>query len=564
MRDTNTNNHPTGTNDTSLSSSSAAQPPFACSLCRMSFKDAWKRDRHAKRQHFSCSACAHIFETEDELGDHIHNEHLRHSVPLLARAVPHLPLHTEFAVCEQAFRGSVKCYRHIPSVAVSPADLLPQLAEQIRNVIANETQLFGSVKWYICAHVELSRSTQDGLTESATIPIRSTSQISFSMSDFDGDVNAAIEKIAKTLDEIELRGSGWTLTRTASLDIHIVKHQPLVGSAFIPLPNELKHKNGRSLINVQNVDTRCFRYSVLAALHCRDVHREDRFTAAAYDRFEGIDFGSLDEPMVITSQQLKSFEAANDMSVNIYGFERDTVFPIHVSTARGGRRVDLLHISKSDRFHFVAIRSLEGLLKEQGSNHFRAVCRLCLHQFHSVRERNDHQVDCATHKVQRVTFPEPGSKIKFTGHHKQQRVGSIVYADLESILVPTPPDQHKGVLQRHEVCSAAALMVSDDPQTERRRFLEREKPDRENDIGVNDDSDDEIDEQHGDVLPHFFNFLFDCANVAYTASRKKIVMSAADEEKFQESSECWICEQKFGVSDVKTRDHDHMSEFIVW
>ena len=40
---------------------------------------------------------------------------------------------------------------------------------------------------------------------------------------------------------------------------------------------------------------------------------------------------------------------------------------------------------------------------------------------------------------------------------------------------------------------------------------------------------------------------------------KHLTMSAAEEEKFQLSNNCWICDKLFGVGDEKVRDHCHIT-----
>ena len=39
-------------------------------------------------------------------------------------------------------------------------------------------------------------------------------------------------------------------------------------------------------------------------------------------------------------------------------------------------------------------------------------------------------------------------------------------------------------------------------------------------------------------------------------------MSAEDEERFQSSNKCWICDNLFDVGDNKLRDYCHMQEYI--
>ena len=40
---------------------------------------------------------------------------------------------------------------------------------------------------------------------------------------------------------------------------------------------------------------------------------------------------------------------------------------------------------------------------------------------------------------------------------------------------------------------------------------------------------------------------------------KNLVMSAEDEQRFQSSNKCWICNKTFDVGDNKVRDHDHVT-----
>ena len=43
-------------------------------------------------------------------------------------------------------------------------------------------------------------------------------------------------------------------------------------------------------------------------------------------------------------------------------------------------------------------------------------------------------------------------------------------------------------------------------------------------------------------------------------SDKNLIMSTKDEERFQASNKCWICDKLFDVGDDKVRDHCHVAE----
>ena len=40
---------------------------------------------------------------------------------------------------------------------------------------------------------------------------------------------------------------------------------------------------------------------------------------------------------------------------------------------------------------------------------------------------------------------------------------------------------------------------------------------------------------------------------------KNLIMSAGEEERFQQSNICWICGKLFDIADYKIRDHCHVS-----
>ena len=54
-------------------------------------------------------------------------------------------------------------------------------------------------------------------------------------------------------------GSGWTIQSVDNHHLNVVKYQPLKGSSYIELPEELRN-SGKGLINMKNKDNECFRW----------------------------------------------------------------------------------------------------------------------------------------------------------------------------------------------------------------------------------------------------------------------------------------------------------------
>ena len=50
-----------------------------------------------------------------------------------------------------------------------------------------------------------------------------------------------------------------------------------------------------------------------------------------------------------------------------------------------------------------------------------------------------------------------------------------------------------------------------------------------------------------------------CIKVIKKHFNKNLVMLAKDEQRFQSSNKCWICNKLFDVGDSKVRDHDHIT-----
>ena len=63
-----------------------------------------------------------------------------------------------------------------------------------------------------------------------------------------------LNRIARWISE----GSGWTIESVDNHHLNIVQYQPIKGSSYIKLPQELRNSQ-KGLINMKNDDNECFR-----------------------------------------------------------------------------------------------------------------------------------------------------------------------------------------------------------------------------------------------------------------------------------------------------------------
>lgn len=125
-----------------------------------------------------------------------------------------------------------------------------------------------------------------------------------------------IEFVQKKIDDIELRGSGFTLSEIKELNIQISRFEPIAGSSYIELPKVLQCK--KAIVNVQNDDNQCFKYAVLSALFPASKNAQ---RVSKYKRFEHLlDWTGVDFPTKL--EDITRFERRNPLiSINVYIFD---------------------------------------------------------------------------------------------------------------------------------------------------------------------------------------------------------------------------------------------------
>ena len=74
------------------------------------------------------------------------------------------------------------------------------------------------------------------------------------------------DKIIENLTVFQKGQSGWKFRSVVSLNVFTAEYNPLKGSSYIPLLSCLFSK--RAIINMQNEDDQCFKWSVTRNTNC--------------------------------------------------------------------------------------------------------------------------------------------------------------------------------------------------------------------------------------------------------------------------------------------------------
>ena len=114
------------------------------------------------------------------------------------------------------------------------------------------------LKFLEALKVTLSKIS-DGETISDTVYFFSTPQTIINNIEIKASLEATQEKILNKIAIWISEGSGWTIESVDNHYLNVVTFQPLTGSSYIKLPQELRNSK-KGLINLQNEDNECFRW----------------------------------------------------------------------------------------------------------------------------------------------------------------------------------------------------------------------------------------------------------------------------------------------------------------
>lgn len=251
-----------------------------------------------------------------------------------------------------------------------------------------------------------------------------------------------------------------------------------------------------------------------------------------------------DVPFPVKIGDIPKFEKKNQISINVFGFEKQEIFPLHLTKERGLRHVDLLVINKGTRNHYCLIKDFDRLLNDGQKGNQLFHCHYCLHGFTKKRLLQNHVIYCQVHGAQRTEMPTEEDKwLKFTDISKQLKVPFVVYADFESILerhYGCQPDPNKSStikLAKHAPSGFTYKVVGVSPETTENHVTYRGE----------------------DAVEKFMDHMVKLEEklVSILRNPKPMNLSDQESESFLKATHCCICKDQLGNDTV--RDHCHVT-----
>ena len=207
------------------------------------------------------------------------------------------------------------------------------------------------------------------------------------------------------------------------------------GGTYIDSPKWLKDK--RSTINPKNKDNKCFQYAVTLALN--NIDNIDNYLERISKIKPFIDqYDWKDIEFLPTSKDWRKFESNNKISLKILYIPHNTKKIAYRSknNLTYDKQIILLMITDGEKWHYLTVKNLPGLLRGITSNyHGDFHCLYCFRSYRTKSKLELHKKICENRDYCHVEMPTKGNNIiKYNHGEKSMQVPFVIYADLECFL----------------------------------------------------------------------------------------------------------------------------------
>ena len=351
-----------------------------------------------------------------------------------------------------------------------------------------------------------------------------------------------LEEIAKVSQAV---GSGWVFLRVESLVLHTVKWDPINAGSYIELPNHLKSK--KAIINMKNVDDKCFMWCVLRALNPKTVHpeRRDNDLKSKQDK---INMKGIRYP--VSFRDIDRFESQNtEISITVLGYNKDErVYPLKISKYTGSKHdIVLLLIKDGEKSHYCIVNNLSALMASQINNHkgTRNFCLNCFNSFNTKDSLNKHKEYCYNNDCIKLEMPKPGTYLSFKNYPFTEKAPFVIYADFECLIKPidncepNPKISYTNKIHKHKpvsFCYYILCSIDGVYKPVLRKYMQTK-------------------EENADAMDTFIKWLEEDVKAIANIEEKKMFLTEEDIKQFDNATDCWICRDK--LNNDKVRDHCH-------
>ena len=191
------------------------------------------------------------------------------------------------------------------------------------------------------------------------------------------EINEALQmskqNILNLISQWISEGSGWTIQSVDSHYLNIAKYEPMKGSSYIQLPNELRN-SAKGLINMKNEDNECFRWCHIRHLNPQDKDPQ-RIKKTDKQYVGKLDYSNIEFPVGV--KHYNKIEKQNSINISVFGYEDKQPYPIYVSKEKYEDHMELLLVTENENKHYVLIKDFNRFMFNQTKHEHRK--HFCIH-----------------------------------------------------------------------------------------------------------------------------------------------------------------------------------------
>ena len=299
-------------------------------------------------------------------------------------------------------------------------------------------------------------------------------------------------------------------------------------------------KDKKSTINPKNNDDKCFQYAVTLALNLDKIKKDPQRISKIKPFIEKYNWEDIDFPS--TSKDWKKFECNNEVALNIL-YVPDNTKKVNIAYKSKNnltreKQIILLMISDGQKWHYLVVKSLSGLLRGITSNHKEDFyCLNCFHSYSTENKLEAHKKICEDHDYCHVEMPTKNNNIiKYNHGEKSIKLPFVIYADLECLLekmstcINDPNESSTTKINKH-VPSGYSIFThcSFDESKNKLNYYRKD-----------------------DCMNKFYKDLREHVTKIINYEKKKIIRLTTAEKIYHNKQKiCYICKKEFNNNDKK-------------
>ena len=368
-------------------------------------------------------------------------------------------------------------------------------------------------------------------------------------SDTDEVIKSLFESFLKIYDlnlQEKMKGSDFAFDGVNSLYYDFNKTSINRGGSYIDSQQWLKNK--KSTINPKNNDDKCFQYAVTLALNLNRIDNHPERISKIKPFIDQYNWKDIDFPAMI--KDWKKFELNNEIALNILYVPHNTK-KINIAykskhDLTREKQIILLMITNGEKWHYLVVKNLSGLLRGITSNHNADFyCLNCFCSYCTKNKLEKHKKICENHDYCHVEMPTKDNNIiKYNHGEKSIKMPFTIYADLECLLEKV--DTCKNDPNKSQTTKINKHILSGYSIFTHCSF---------------DESKNKLNCYRGDdCMEKFCKDLREHSTKIINYEKKKIILLTPEEKKdYDNQKVCYICKKEFdnNDNDKKVRDHCH-------